>query len=100
MTSNERFELEKRILHYIKTTDFSDLSLVNDEERSYIEPERLEEYIEKDTKIKSLRILIEKKQEIINQKEELIKKKDEIINQKEELIKKKTNYLLKKIYFL
>ena len=93
MTSNERFELEKRILHYIKTTDFSDLSLVNDEERSYIEPERLEEYIEKDTKIKSLRILIEKKDELIN-------KKQEIINQKEELIKKKTNYLLKKIYFL
>ncbi len=61
MTSNERNELEKRILHYIKTTDFSDLSLVNDEERRYIEPERLEDYIQKDTQIKKLKsILIER----------------------------------------
>ncbi len=61
MTRKERSELEKRIFHYIKTTDFSDLSLVNDEERRYIDPEHLKDYIEKDTQIKKLKsILIER----------------------------------------
>jgi uncharacterized protein (DUF3084 family) len=95
MTREERSELEKRIWHYIKTTDFSDLSLVNDEERKYIHEDTLREHIEKDTKINYLRKILKQKDEKIRQKDEEIKQKDEEIKQIDESIRQKDEEIRK-----